>query len=129
MHVHRPDITEVDYTVNQLLCIWLRVPVQTTVTTSPRFGTIIVPSPGIECFQLILNASKVVRCNLIYAALPATRICECSCVRCVVMLYVHVKELKHLRSLLSIFLLCFYTCFITNYKYLLVIPFNDAASS
>lgn len=78
-HMCTDQITEVDCTVNQLLCTWLRVPVQITVTTSPRFGTIIVPSPGIECFQLILNASEVVRCNLIYAAFPATRICECSC--------------------------------------------------
>ena len=101
-YTQRTMLCDVNYKINQLLCTWLCVTIHTPITTSTCFGTVIVP-------LILFNTSKMIRCNLIYALLYTTGTCERSCTGRVVvffallefMLNVHLKVLKHLRSLVD----------------------------
>jgi hypothetical protein len=78
---------EVNYTMNQLLHTWLCAPVHTSITTPTRFGTYCDIIRESQHFQSILNTSKMIHYNVIYAEFHMTRSCESSCVCCVVKIY------------------------------------------
>lgn len=75
--------------MNKLLCTWRYVPIHTSMTTPKRFGHFYCAIiREIQRSQFILNTTKMVRCNVIYAAFHTTRTCGSSCVRHVVKTHV-----------------------------------------